>query len=65
MTPGGYDSPMCTRYISRDDAAIERFWHVGARDIWRMREVFPRQPGTFIRTARDSTERELVFGTWG
>ena len=37
----------------------------GARDIWRMREVFPRQPGAFIRRARDSTERELVVGTWG
>jgi len=56
---------MCTRYISPEEAAIERFWHVGARDIWRMREVFPRQPGAFIRTARDSTERELVVGTWG
>ena len=56
---------MCTRYISPEEAAIERFWHVGARDIWRMREVFPRQPGAFIRRARDSTERELVVGTWG
>ena len=56
---------MCTRYISPEEAAIERVWHVGARNIWRMREVFPRQPGAFIRTARESTERELVVGTWG
>jgi putative SOS response-associated peptidase YedK len=65
LTPGGYDSRMCTRYISPEDAAIERLWHVGARDIWRMREVYPRQPGAFIRTARDSTEREFVVGAWG
>ena len=56
---------MCTRYVSPEDAAIERVWHIGARNIWRMREVFPRQPGAFIRRARDSTERELVIGLWG
>ncbi|MEO8059384.1 MAG: SOS response-associated peptidase family protein [Burkholderiales bacterium] len=56
---------MCTRYVSPEDAAIERVWHIGARNIWRMREVFPRQPGAFVRTARESTERELVVGTWG
>ena len=48
---------MCTRHVSPEDAAIERVWHFGARNIWRMREVFPRQPGAFTRTARDSTER--------
>lgn len=56
---------MCTRYVSPEDAAMERVWHIGARNIWRMSEIFPKRPGPFIRTAGDSTERELVVGTWG
>ncbi len=57
---------MCTRYISPDAAAIERAWHIGSRNPWRGREVFPNHEGAFIRAARDSVrhERELVIGQW-
>ena len=58
---------MCTRYISPQDAAIERQWHIGGRQPWRGGEIFPQRPGPFIRAARDSTEpaRELVIGQFG
>jgi hypothetical protein len=26
---------MCGRYVSPDEAAMERFWHIGARNSWR------------------------------
>lgn len=57
---------MCTRYISPDDAAIERQWHIGGRNIWRGAEVFPNRDGPFLRAAREvaEPERELVMGQW-
>ena len=58
---------MCTRYISPDDADIERHWHIGARNQpqWQ-REVFPNYLGPFIRSVRAATEpsSELVVGQW-
>lgn len=42
---------MCNRYVSPDEAAIERQWHVGARPPWRGTEVFPSALGPFIRAA--------------
>jgi putative SOS response-associated peptidase YedK len=54
---------MCTRYISPEDADIERAWHIGQRTPWRGREVFPRLPGAFVRDAPTQT-RELVVGQW-
>jgi putative SOS response-associated peptidase YedK len=58
---------MCNRYVSPDEAAIERYWHIGARNPLRLGEVFPRRPGAFIRRAVDAVEpaRELVVGQWG
>ena len=58
---------MCTRYISPDDAAIERVWRISSGQPWRGSEVFPRSHGVFIRPQRGSTEprRELVQGPWG
>jgi putative SOS response-associated peptidase YedK len=57
---------MCTRYVSPEDADIERAWHIGGRTPWRGGEVFPNYQGPFIRAALDSTEpaRELVVGQW-
>jgi putative SOS response-associated peptidase YedK len=59
---------MCTRYVSPEAAAIERFWRVGARNPWRgdQREVFPSYQAPFIRADRESTapRRELVVGQW-
>jgi len=60
---------MCTRYISPDELAIERHWHIGARSpqtTW-LREMFPGYQGAFIRAARGSPtqiECELVVGQW-
>lgn len=64
---------MCTRYITPDQAAIEREWELGRRNSepWLrevfLRERFPRQPGPFVRRARDDVgySRELVVGRWG
>lgn len=57
---------MCTRYISPEAGDIERLWHIGGRQPWRPREMFPRYEGPFIRQARDRSapERELVVGQW-
>lgn len=59
---------MCTRYVSPEDAAVERFFHIGARSpaTWARREMFPGYVGPFIRPAKDVTEpvRELVVGQW-
>jgi putative SOS response-associated peptidase YedK len=59
---------MCTRYVSPEDAAIERAFHIGARTPagWARREMFPGYQGPFIRAARDSTEtvREALAGQW-
>lgn len=64
---GIYYPPMCNRYVAPDAAAVERYWHVGARQPWRGAEIFPRAQGPFIRAARDDSEasREVVVGQWG
>lgn len=60
---------MCNRYVSPDETAIERFWHIGARNQlpwWQGGGVYPRTAGPFIRAARRSeVGRELVVGQWG
>ncbi len=58
---------MCNRYVSPDQAAIERFWHIGARNqprLWAT-EIFPRANGPFIRAAEQAHGPELVVGQWG
>lgn len=60
---------MCTRYITPDQQAIERAWHVGPRQPVRWQhEVYPAYQGPFIRPARHAeapeAERELVVGQW-
>lgn len=55
---------MCNRYVSPDQAAIERYWHVGRQNppqLWSQ-QIHPRAPGPFIRS-RDGA-RELVVGQW-
>jgi putative SOS response-associated peptidase YedK len=56
---------MCTRYISPDQAEIERMWHIGRHNPnqW-VRDVFPRSLGPFLRIDKDAGI-ELVVGSWG
>lgn len=56
---------MCTRYISPDQAEIERFWHIGRHNQpkWA-KEVFPRTLGPFLRLGNDQP-LDLIVGTWG
>jgi len=60
---------MCNRYVTPDEAAIEREWHIGGRNPvrWWDETVFPRGKGVFIRRAIHdaSYSRELVVGQWG
>jgi len=60
---------MCNRYVSPDEAAIERYWHIGRNNNpWRGQTgISPRGSGPFIRAVPGSAEheRELVVGQWG
>jgi putative SOS response-associated peptidase YedK len=58
-----HDAVVCTRYISPEDAAMERFWQLRPGQTWRQTEIFPRRPGPFIRRGGDGS-RELVIGQW-
>lgn len=62
-----YIGPMCTRYVSPEERAIDRQWRIDRRTPWRVPgPVFPGYKAPFIRADRDSTEprRELVIGQW-
>lgn len=55
---------MCTRYISPDQAAIERQWHIGRHNqIKWATELFPRAHGPFLRAGEGAID--LVVGQWG
>ncbi len=54
---------MCNRYVSPDEAEMERAWHVCARDNLRGDSVFPRKLGQLIRVGAPG-ERALVVGQW-
>jgi putative SOS response-associated peptidase YedK len=56
---------MCNRYVSPDQGAIERAWHIGRHNPpnWA-REVFPRAHGPFLRRGAGAG-LDLVVGTWG
>ena len=63
---------MCNRYVSPEEAEVERYWGLSARDqrpkLWQgLLTVFPRAPGPLIRRRGDAVgyERELVVGQWG
>lgn len=57
---------MCNRYLSPEEAAIERFWRIGRRNQWRgQMEIFPRAPGPFVRPVKGAPDYELVIGQWG
>lgn len=58
---------MCNRYVSPDQAAIEREWHIGRINPWRGGPVYPRSPGPFIRRTKDDAgfSLEQAVGNWG
>ncbi len=58
---------MCTKYVSPDDAAIERYWQVRPGASWIGTEMFPRAQGPFIRPAAGDAgpRRECILGQWG
>jgi putative SOS response-associated peptidase YedK len=58
---------MCTKYVSPDDAAIERYWQVRPGQTWLTVSLHPRAQGPFIRRAVHAVEpaRECVIGQWG
>ncbi|BAL23727.1 SOS response-associated peptidase [Azoarcus sp. KH32C] len=57
---------MCNRYVSPEEAEMERFWHIGRRNQWPIQlEIFPRALGPFIRPRTAAAEYELVVGQWG
>ncbi len=57
---------MCTRYISPDQAEIERLWHIGRHNQpkWA-KELFPRALGPFLRLGQPGSGLDLVVGPWG
>ena len=58
---------MCTKYVSPEDAAIERYWQIRPNQVWIGSNMFPRAPGPFIRrtAAETSSSQECLIGQWG
>lgn len=55
---------MCNHYLSPDEAAMERAWHIGNRTpLKRPAEVVPRRTGLFLRAASRGP-LDLVVGLW-
>ena len=56
--------PMCTRYITPENAAMERHWEIGRKNplTWWNVHMHPRSTGPFIRSNQGQTE--LVMGQW-
>src|SRR5690606_35952934 len=58
------NSLMCNRYVTPDQAAVERYWHIGRQNppkLWGP-QVHPRGLGPFIRASERG--QELVVGQW-
>src|SRR5258706_13066458 len=59
---------MCGRYVSPEQAAIERAFHLGrcgGDPFKRKFNVFPSDTVPFLRGVPDSPELELAAGRWG
>jgi putative SOS response-associated peptidase YedK len=58
---------MCTKYVSPDDAAIERYWQIRPGQAWPSSNMFPQAQGPFIRRAgrEAAPSRECIVGQWG
>jgi putative SOS response-associated peptidase YedK len=59
---------MCGRYVSPEEAAIERFWHIGRHNsnpFPRRYNVTPTSIIPILRLDRSTGEIELVNARWG
>jgi len=60
---------MCGRYVSPEEAAIERAFQLGRRSsphpFVRRFNVYPTDTVPFVRRPTDSEEPELAAGRWG
>ncbi len=59
---------MCGRYVSPEEAEIERFWHIGRSSpnpFARRFNVAPTQPIPILRLDRSTGEIEVVKARWG
>ncbi len=59
---------MCGRYVSPEEAEIERFWHIGRHNnnpFGRRFNVSPTQTIPILRLDRETGEIELVSARWG
>ena len=59
---------MCGRYVSPEEAAIERFWHIGRHNnnpFARRFNVAPTSIIPILRLDRSTGEIELVNARWG
>jgi putative SOS response-associated peptidase YedK len=58
---------VCTKYLSPDDAAIERYWQIRPGQSWPGSSMFPLALGPFIRRTASAvvSSRECVIGQWG
>lgn len=57
---------MCNRYVTPDEATIERYWHIGRGNQWRGEATLsPRAMGHFLRPHKGGDGLELVVGQWG
>ena len=59
---------MCGRYVSPEEAAIERFWHIGRHNSNPFPRRFNVSPASIIpilRLDRSTGEIELVTARWG
>ena len=56
---------MCNRYVSPEEADIERFWHIGRRkeNRWWEPTVTPLSIAPFLKLSPDGLE--LSLGQWG
>ena len=63
-----YNSFMCGRFVSPEEATIERYWYLGRHNfklLPRRFNVFPTDTIAFLRRPSNSGELELAAGRWG
>lgn len=59
---------MCGRYVTPDEAAMERAWHIGARNVGRwLRQGFNTPPTSQVPLVllNEEGQQEVVPGRWG